>query len=309
MPNFLERNTLLQPILAAIEAGDIPIGYTLGAPLGAALKRKANINLSQYNGLRSFCDTHLAPLIHYLGRIAPKTGDSLYYVRGQLGETMQEEWASIDTATCKQAWDFYSNPLLGARLAIDEKNSILWTSLHPSLPLPPGTIPFPGISIEALTRLIPRYIDQCPAELKTLADELRDIAQRVDPRPAHAWPTIIRTARFIPVLDSWEQWLLRTHGATSLPSQNTATLTWLATLFASGINGPNQPPHGLPLPAPLSSPAIAASGKNPSIPGKVTPELKLARTIAVDIIQKMSYEQLRELNLPFGMVLDALATK
>ncbi len=307
MQTLIDKNALAQPVLAAIESGAIPGGYTLGAALGMALKKHARIDLKAHDGLRAFCDGYVAQSIKYLGRIALKTGDSLYYVHRNT--TMHTDWCEIDTDNTSLLWDFYSNPLLEARLAINLQYTSCWATLHPTIPEKPNTTALAGISSATLERLIPQYIAQCPAELKPAITEAHKIATDVGPSLAYAWPTVIQTAIFATVLGDWEQWLMHTIKLDT----NEAAPAWLTDLLANYIQKQSKLRRELtgadtmPLPKRTTNmPNVAQGSTNTD---SVHPKLKQARAIAIDVVQGMSYEQLRELNLPLGMVLDALAGK
>lgn len=308
MSTPVDNNALAQPILTAIESGAIRIGYILGAALGMALKKHAHIDLKAHKNLHAFCDNYVGQYIKHLGRIAPATGDSLYYVYGNT--TVHTDWCDINRANAKLIWDFYSNPLLGARLAINQQDASCWATLNPAAPTKQNMADLPGISIATLENLISTYIAQCPAELKPTVTEASKIASKVGPSIADAWPTVIQTARFATVLGDWEQWLLR-----ALIKQDTNKIApaWLTELLNNYIRERNQLKGEFteagttsPPTSPTNMPHAAQDATNID---STPPKLREARAIAINVIQGMSYEQLRELNLPFGMVLDALAVK
>ena len=308
MQNPIANSALAQTILAAIESGTIPVGYILGATLGMVLKKHVHIDLKEHGGLREFCEGYVAQSIKYLGRIAPKTGDSLFYVHENTRS--YTDWWKIDPINAKLIWDFYSNPLLCARLAVNLQEASCWVTLNPTIPTKPDTTTLSGISIAMLESLIPQYYNQCPAELKPAVTDARKIATVVGPSLAQAWPTIIQTAKFAPVLGAWEQWLLQT--PVKLDT-NEAAPAWLTELLSNCIQKQSQlrlefsGADTMPLPTRATNIPHAVQGSTNT--DSVSPKLREARAIAINVVQGMSYEQLRELNLPFGMVLDALAGK
>lgn len=307
-------------VAAVISTGAVVNRYVFGAALGSAVRKIISFkDFKVYGGLRGFCEKYLSDHIKWLGKTALHGGDNVFYVLDQSCQAMRDGWVAIGPSEAKRAWDFFSNPLIGGRLAVAINDTTVWASLSGGSPLPPDSAPVPVIESSAVDGLARAYVANCSPETKPQAQTALANAETMGENVSQTWPNVIRTASSASVFSEWEGWLSRTKVAPlaqAIPAAGIAPLisllnagTDIQGLRSESLSAQQRTTNLAAGKAPTREISATSSRSTGRTVGGQTIDVVRARALATAVIQQLSYEELRELKLPFGLVLDALLQK
>lgn len=250
-------------------------GYLLGATLGGMIRR---LMPHRHTGnLARFCHIHLPNQVFAVGKSAPGSGDMVYFLPCLSGSAITTGWVKLQPQHTRINRALYSDPALRVRLAVDTESQTLWATRSDIAELPPDSheLPRPAVDLAEFMATLPTNRHEDYERAETIAASLHTPLTQ-------AWSAIIHGAGFNSLPTLWLQWISSQIGKTiqSEPS-------WLSAFFES---------------VPIESGNTWQAHSH--LPADQSQKLDELRELVCKAVRNMSYDELRNLNLPFSTICD-----
>lgn len=286
-----------------------------GAQLGALIKAEVpGLDFKPHGGLREFSNKYLSRFVSWNGRREGDGSDDLYAVvhETEHATTCDLDWSPVGIPPVEHAWLTFVSTTSRRRLAFSPSTGGLNVSKHGfEGDVPSGFVEVPCATAQELRQAVETFLSQVPTEEKPIFSDI--LAEEAN--YYNKWLSALRTSADKKLSVKWTHHriafllsLFKTRlikiGATESQadelekhlrdSQNEANRA--RKRGASPVLGP------LIQLAKVESPVSTEQLSGGSRPE----EESMLRLVIQDAIQSMSAEQLRELSVPVGLVMDAV---
>lgn len=279
------------------------LGAKLGSIISEAIRPK---QLRELGGMRKVANTALTSFLTPIAQM-PGDSDAIFEIKGRaelalVGNQIPESPTEVAGATL---WRLFSNPRLACALTISQVGGVQAQKVGPDLPIPTGTLERPTTSdYHHLAQVFASQEDE-PTRSSLL--EVMDAGDFYN-----TWIAKLRSLRTPEhnLLKRWET-LRSEYVATKL--YNALIDAGLDAVRASEAVANARPVVGARLPRPpldpvrVEAPTTARTDVPHLKPAVPVDELSALRKILHDAIDRMSLVELRELRIPAGALIDAVA--
>lgn len=287
-----------------------PVLY--GAQLGALVKREVpGVDFKAHGGLREFCQKYLNRFITWNGKKGTNGSDDLYAVVSDTENalTPDADWAPVAGPPNEHAWLTFASTAPHRRLAFSTSSGELVVSKQGfEGAVPDAFVEVASVNEKELRQVVEAFLPQVPASEKPLFEDALAIPTNYYAK----WLAALRASSDNKLPSKWTN-----HRISSLLSVFKSRLMELgandaradellqelrdsqevansvrkraSSLVSNSANRPMQMASALPI-------SVDARPEDES----------LLRLVVQDAVQAMAVDQLRELKLPVGLVLDAI---
>jgi hypothetical protein len=269
----------------------------LGSQLGEHLLRTTTaldrrLNLKRFGGLRKFSRDYLADLVVLKAQHAPgqpEIYDVLIELPGEASSTTSRVPLPFTPRNARYFWYAISNPQSRYKLAILSGKIIC----HVKGELPEGATEFTPFTFDDYAKLAKNFVASLPASSRATGDHLIGSTQASDLHPK--FMLFLREECGPAYVQKWDA--IRKKAAVNLFAERTTT---------TGISEPQLNSYKeilATLDTRSTSNKTIRAANTPALPSGR--ELTQVQSLAIKIILQMTDDQIRSLNFPFGLVVDA----